>query len=128
MEKTNSLIFCLLFIAATLGSAQENKTNKTFTMIYTPGESWNYQIPFNEQLFFAEHSQHLQKLRKNGLIIVGGRYADKGFMLLQARDSVAADSIVKMDLSVKHHIFDVELFEFRPFYYGCIEKHSKQDN
>ena len=127
MNKRNPLIFCLLFLALTLGNAQEKK-NKTFTMIYTPGEGWNHQIPFNEQPYFTEHSQHLQKLRKNGKIIVGGRYSDKGFMLLQARDSIAADSIVKMDPTVEHQIFKVELFEFKPFYYGCVEKQSMQGN
>ena len=121
MNQRNSLIFCLLLLALALGNAQEKK-NKTFTMIYTPGESWKHQIPFNEQPYFEEHSQHLQKLRKSGKIIVGGRYADKGFMLLQAGDSIAADSIVKMDPAIVHHIFDVELFEFKPFYYGCVER------
>ena len=128
MKAKHTLIFCFLFLAVAVCFAQEEEASKTFTMIYTPGKKWNHQIPFNEQPYFAEHSQHLQKLRKEGKIKLGGRYSDKGFMLLYAKDSMEADSIVKKDLSVRHQIFEVELFEFKPFYYGCVEKENKQNN
>ncbi len=102
--------------------AQEATESKLFTMIYTPGEKWDHTITFDQQPFFKEHSSHLQKLRKEGRIVIGGRYSDKGFMLLKAKDSIEADAVVKMDPSVTHQIFEVALFEFSTFYKGCVER------
>lgn len=114
----------LLFFAWALGSsiAQKTAESKLFTMIYTPGEEWDHTITFDQQPFFKEHSMHLQKLRKEGRIIIGGRYSDKGFMILKAKDSLEADAVIKMDPSVSHRIFKVALFEFMPFYEGCVER------
>ena len=91
-------------------------------MIYTPGEKWDHNIPFGQQPFAKEHSMHLQQLRKEGRIVIGGRYSDKGFMLLKAKDSLEADAIIKMDPAVTHQIFDVGLFELNTFYEGCVER------
>ena len=102
--------------------AQTEKDIKLFTMIYTPGEKWDATIAFDQQPFFKEHSAHLQKLRKEGRIVIGGRYSDKGFMLLKAKDSLEAVAVITMDPSVTHQIFDVALFKFSPFYEGCVER------
>ena len=118
------LTCCLsLFLLVSIPCLSQNGAEtKLFTMIYTPGEKWDQSIPFSQQPFSKEHSMHLQKLRKEGRIVIGGRYSDKGFMLLKAKDSLEADAIIKLDPSVTHQIFDVALFEFSTFYEGCIER------
>ncbi len=122
MKTSKQYIFGFLFFTISFCQAQEKKLDKTFTMIYTPGKNWNHQVTFDKQHYFVEHSQHLQKLRKNGKIALGGRYSDKGFMLLYAKDSIEAHSIIMEDPSVSNQIFDVELFEFRAFYSGCLNR------
>ncbi len=114
----NCLSIFILFAASSFGQTEDE--SKLFTMIYTPGEKWNHEITFDKQPFFNEHSAHIQKLRKEGRIVIGGRYSNKGFMLLRAKDSIEANAIVGKDLSVANQIFDVELFEFNPFYEGCV--------
>ena len=92
-----------------------------FAMIYTTGSGWDTTKTVNKQAYFAEHSRHLQRLRKEDKIVIGGRYSDKGFMILKAKDLSEAQSIVASDTSVIHKTFQVELFPFSPFYKGCIE-------
>ena len=118
------LLIWVLPIIVCLG--QTEGETKVFAMIYTPGENWNYEITFDQQPFFIAHSKHIQKLRKEGSIVIGGRYSDKGFMLLRAKDSIKAVTIVEKDPSVTNGIFDVELFEFSTFYSGCLQ--NKKNN
>lgn len=108
----------MLFATCCFGQSVEE--TKLFAMIYTPGEKWNHEISFDKQSFFAEHSKHIQNLRKTGYIVVGGRYSDKGFMLLRSKDSLEAQAIVQKDPSVTNQIFHVDLFEFRTFYEGYV--------
>lgn len=115
----------LYFVSITFCLGQAKEETKLFAMIYTPGEKWNHDITFDEQPFFSEHSKHIQKLRKEGSIVIGGRYSDKGFMLLRAVDSSKAAAVVQKDPSVTNDIFKVELFEFNAFYTGCVGEKTK---
>ena len=119
----NFILLC--FVSFTFCSGQVKDKTKLFAMIYTPGEKWNHDIAFDQQPFFSEHSKHIQKLRKEGSIVIGGRYSDKGFMLLRAADSSKAAAVVRKDPSVTNNIFTVELFEFNAFYSGCVGEKTK---
>ena len=116
--------FILVLTISSMGYAQENE--KLFAMIYSKGKGWNENIATSEQAYFKAHSLHLQNLRKQGKILVGGRYADLGFMILKAEDAKEAESITKQDSSVVSGTFKVELFEFHTFYTGCVGS-TKQD-
>ncbi|MEM9362569.1 MAG: hypothetical protein AAGA43_08040 [Bacteroidota bacterium] len=120
----NFVLLCAVSITFCLGQVKDE--TKLFAMIYTPGKKWNHDITFSQQPFFSEHSKHIQKLRKEGSIAIGGRYSDKGFMLLRATDSSKAIEIVMKDPSVTNAVFEVELFEFNTFYNGCLE--NKEGN
>ena len=115
-------IFYILtyFLIGVLGcSAQNSVEPKLFAMIYTTGDNWDDSKEFQEQTYFMPRSRHLSKLRKEVVIPIGGRYGDKGFMLLKAKDRAAAEAIIKLDSSVTYKTFNVELHEFEAFYKGC---------
>ncbi|MEM9076434.1 MAG: YciI family protein [Bacteroidota bacterium] len=116
---SNCLLLCILPVILCFGQTKDE--TKLFAMIYSPGNEWNHNITFDQQSFFMEHSKHIQNLRKEGKVVVGGRYSDKGFMILRAKDSINAVAIVQQDPSVTNSVFEVEPFEFRPFYSGCVE-------
>ena len=117
-------VLTIAFAFSSTGYAQENE--KLFAMIYSKGKEWNEKVPASEQAYFKDHSLHLQRLRKQGQIIVGGRYSDVGFMILKAEDAIKAKKITKQDSSVVKGTFKVELFEFQPFYNGCIGKTEQE--
>lgn len=101
---------------------QQSVEQQLFAMIYTTGAKWDMDKQPHEQAYFKAHSKHMKDLRQSGKIVIGGRYEDKGFMLLRAKNLEEANAIVESDSSVMYGTFQVELFRFNPFYYGCIEK------
>ncbi len=123
--KKNMSLFVFFIGAVSFCFSQNPEQNKLFTMIYTTGEKWNDTISTSKQAYFKEHSEHLVALRKKGVLIMGGRYSDKGFMILKAKDIDEANAITRKDVSVVHRTFKVEIFEFNPFYEGCIGNEQK---
>jgi len=106
-------IITIALTFSSIGYAQENE--KLYAMIYSQGNQWNENISTSEQAYFKEHSLHLQNLRKEGKILIGGRYSDFGFMILKANSMKDAKLITQKDASVVNGTFKVELFEFQTF-------------
>jgi hypothetical protein len=44
----------------------------------------NFCDPAHEQSWFREHSANLRRLREDGSLVLGARYADKGLVVLSA--------------------------------------------
>lgn len=120
MRKTVAILFPILL--GGLIHAQPASNSPWFAMIYRKGANWDNSKEVAKQAYFSAHVQHLSKLEKEGRIPIGGRFSDKGFMLLKAGSMEAAQAVIKQDLSVTNGVFTVELHPFSPFYYGCIGK------
>ena len=122
---------CLLFLVvlASLSFAQpqgsysqQTTPAKTyFIAIFSPGPEWVADKQANEQVGFKEHSANLQRLRAEKRIPIGGRYADKGMLIIEANDEEDARSLFAGDVMVQKKTFNLELHQFRPFYKGAIE-------
>jgi uncharacterized protein YciI len=123
LSKRSLIYFLFLFFSSCLfAQSANNSKDKLFAMIYSTGKNWDKNLKTSEQAFFKEHSEHLQKLRKEAKILIGGKYSDFGFIILKVKDLSEAKNIVEKDLSVKFGTFKAEVHEFIPFYYGAIEK------
>jgi len=96
-----------------------------FLVQFSTGPGWVADKPPHEQLHFAAHSANLRRLRDAGLLLVGARYADKGIVIVRAVDAAAVDKELDADPSVRAGVFKAEVFEFSPFYDGCIPKPTK---
>ncbi len=75
-----------------------------------------------EQNSMKEHSALMQKLRKEGTTVLGGRYSDKGLLIMRASSEADLLSVLSVDPSVQAGTMKFELFPFSPFYDGCVEK------
>lgn len=115
------LITVLLLLSSVITGFSQ-KEQKLFAMVYSKGTAWNDSLAASEQQSFKQHSTHLQNLRKENSIVIGGRYSDYGFMILKTKSIDEAKVITQRDSSVINKVFKVELFEFLPFYEGCIEQ------
>ena len=94
---------------------------KYFIAIFSRGPAWEANKQATEQIGFKEHSENLRRLRSEKRIPVGGRYGEKGMVILEANSEGEARSHFASDLMVTKKSFDLELHEFRPFYKGSIE-------
>jgi uncharacterized protein YciI len=91
-----------------------------FAVEFRTGPKWDATKPPNEQAHFQEHSKNLQTLRKSGRILVGGRYTDRGLLILSGASEEEVRGLFASDPSVANGVFVFDVWEFRPFYSGCV--------
>ncbi len=108
-------------------SAPANESShKLFAVEFKVGARWVAGRAPHEQEYFREHSANLRKLREQGSLIVGGRYSDKGLVVLSAESESAARAMVEQDPSVKNGTFSYELHEFSVFYGGSVQPQRRK--
>lgn len=93
-----------------------------YIVTYTTGSSWDAAKTPQEQLYFKEHSANLSKLRKEGVIKMGARYADKGIIVIKARTLSVARELILADAAVANKLFVADIQKFNLFYEGCVER------
>ncbi len=97
-----------------------------FIVHLTTGPGWNREKPAHEQTGFKEHSQNLNRLRTDGMLVMGARYqdnvADKGMLILRAKSLDAVRAEFAADPMVKDKLFALDIAEFKPFYDGFIAR------
>jgi hypothetical protein len=91
---------------------------KLFAVTITTGPAWDAAKPASEQKFFREHSVHLARLRAENVSVLGGRYGDKGLVLVRAADEAAARAELAKDPSIAAGVFQATVEEYRPFQHG----------
>lgn len=92
--------------------------SRLFAVEIQTGPGWDAAKPPQAQAFFKEHSAHLKQLRDAGRIRAGARYADKGFLVLEAADESEARTWMEADPSMRAGTFRFTLSEMRVFYPG----------
>jgi uncharacterized protein YciI len=89
---------------------------------FTTGPAWVADKPPHEQQHFASHSANLKRLRTEEKLVLGARYSDRGVVILRAASEAEARAALDADESVRAGVFQAEIFEFRPFYDGCVSR------
>lgn len=111
--------------AAQFAAAQDTtaarKPAALFVVTFSLGEAWEKDKPAHEQLYFKEHSANLKRLRQEKKLLLGGRYSDKGMILITAENEAAARAEFQNDPMIANKLFNLELHLFSPFYKGCVE-------
>jgi uncharacterized protein YciI len=92
-----------------------------FIVIYTMGEGWDESKSPDEQTYFKEHSSFLSNLHSEKTILIGGRYSDKGMIIIKAADYPTAKNIIESDSAVISKTFNSEIYPINFFYKGCIQ-------
>lgn len=102
-------------------SSQDPAAKQYFIAIFSRGPAWDEAKAANEQVGFKEHSENLRRLRTEKRIPIGGRYGEKGMVIVEAKNEDEARTLFASDLMVQKKTFTLELHQFRPFYKGTIE-------
>lgn len=122
--------FLLLVAAACvtgLATAQETKpADSLYIVTYTTGSLWDNTKQAYEQPYFKDHSANLGKLRKEGVITAGARYADKGIIFIKAKSMLAARDFILTDPAVVNKLFTADIQKLSVYYEGCIEKNKSK--
>lgn len=92
-----------------------------FAVEFRLGAKWDASKKPHEQAYFREHSANLKRLRDDGRLVMGARYADKGFVLLAAVSQAEAQGWIEADPAVQNQMFAYDIHPFQVFYAGCVE-------
>jgi hypothetical protein len=65
-----------------------------------------------------EHSANLARLRAENISVLGGRYADKGLLLVRAASEAAVRAELAQDPAIAAGVFQASVEEYRPFQHG----------
>lgn len=115
------LILFPLFVKAQSLTNNADTALKSFVVLYTTGESWDHTKKPQEQAYFMDHSKHLGSLRTRGVIKIGGRYSDKGMLIIQAKSMADAESLITADKAISNKLFNASIFPVSFFMKGCID-------
>lgn len=102
-------------------AARTETPTKLFAIQFTTGPAWNSPAEVKDPLF-KQHSDNLQRMRREGLVQFGARYGEKGLVVVHARDEAAVRAQVAQDPSVAAGLFVAEVHEFRPFFHGTTHR------
>ena len=97
-----------------------------FAVEFRTGPGWDPAKSAAEQAHFREHSANLARLRKEGRVVVGARYSDKGFIVMSGSTADDVRALLDADPAVQQRVFDVEVNEFFVFYAGCVSAASRR--
>ena len=118
-----TIIACLMLaLPLALHANEPTSPEKFFLVQFTLGEAWVADKAPNEQAHFAEHSANLKRLRTEGKLLLGGRYADKGIIIVKGASEQEVRAEIEKDLSVVKGTFNAVVHPFAPFYDGCVER------
>lgn len=115
-------VMLLLMTSNAVFGSDSTPAMKQFLVHFSLGPAWLPSKAPNEQTAFAEHGRNLKRLRDEGRITVGARYADKGMIVLLADNEAAARKEMDADPGVLSGIFLYELHELKVFYEGELKK------
>jgi hypothetical protein len=87
-----------------------------FVVHFETGPTWNKSLPPAEQTAFKEHSANLGRLRKEGVITFGARYAEVGMIFIEADSIEAVRSMIDADPGVRAGIFVYRVDALSVFY------------
>ncbi|MBI3886380.1 MAG: nuclear transport factor 2 family protein [Opitutae bacterium] len=109
----------LSLVAALPAFAQATPAKEPlFAARFGPGPNWDAAKPANEQKHFAEHSANLARLRRDGVILLGARYADTGLLVVHAVDADAARAHFGSDPAIAAGVFTLAVDAFNAFFPG----------
>lgn len=102
-------------------NSQSQSTDSLYVVTYTTGPTWDINKQPFEQPYFKEHSTRLSQLRKDGVIKFGGRYGEKGMIVIASKSFSIAKELILSDDAVIHKLFDADIQKLNIFYEGCLE-------
>lgn len=120
--KALGYVVALVLCTQVTFAQQTSPVDSLYIVTYTTGPKWDHAKVPHEQLYFTEHSANLGKLRKEGVIKAGARYAEKGIIFIKAPSLVAAREIIFADQAVVNQLFVADVQKLIVFYDGCIDR------
>ena len=99
-----------------------SQPERLFAVRFQPGTGWDPSRTPGEQTGFAAHSANLQRLAREGAIVLGGRFGELGLIVVRARDAEAARALFADDPSTAAKVFDMRIDPWATIFDGCVKR------
>ena len=93
-----------------------------FAVRFRPGSAWIDSKSASDQTGFAAHSANLQRLRREGSLVLGGRFADVGLIVVKAADPTAARVLFATDPTIGSDVFSIQIDPWSTIFAGCTDE------
>ena len=79
----------------------------TFVILWAPGPAWVAGKTVREQPYWAEHAAFMDPLFENGMVVLGGPFADGtgSLVVVEAENEQEVADVFALDPFVEHDIF-----------------------
>ena len=80
---------------------------KTFMILWAPGSAWVAGKTVREQPHWTEHAKFMESLFENGMVVLGGPFADAtgSLVIVEAENEQEVADVFAKDPFVVHGIF-----------------------
>lgn len=85
----------------------------TFVILWAPGSAWVEGRAVREQPYWAEHATFMDSLFENGMVVLGGPFADAtgALVIVEAENEQEVADVFARDPFVEHDIFAKSSFK-----------------
>ncbi|XOV78676.1 MAG: hypothetical protein ACFHVJ_17325 [Aestuariibacter sp.] len=111
-----SYLYILPLLIALSFQIHADNADPVFVVHFEIGPNWQKGLAPNQQSGFDEHSQNLQRLRKNGTIKFGARYQQYGLIFITAASLEDASKLLDADPGVISGLFTYRIAKMNIFY------------
>jgi len=95
-----------------------NRMKKTFMILWAPGPAWVEGKTVREQPHWAEHAAFMDPLFENGMVVLGGPFADAtgSLVIVEAENEHEVADLFARDPFVEHAIFALRSLKQWPLF------------
>jgi uncharacterized protein YciI len=119
MTRAISVLAIAAVLAGWAAASQTTQSANAFAVRFQPGAAWDRSKAPADQAGFRSHSANLQRLRSEGRILLGGRFADLGLIVLTASDLAAAREQFAGDETIAAKVFTIQIDPWSTIFDGC---------
>jgi ketosteroid isomerase-like protein len=91
---------------------------KLYAVRLTKGPAWDEAKSPNDQAGMREHSANIERLRREGTLVLGARFGELGLLVLRVPDTVAVQAQLAPDPAIAGGVFKTQVDVFSPFAHG----------
>lgn len=123
--KTRAMALVLVaipLIASAWVARPQVPENVLWAVTFTPGPGWKENVRPDSQPYFGGHSRNLGRLRRDSVIVAGGRFGRFGLMILRGPTEAGIREHFAGDSTIVTRVFDVTVDRWYTVYGGTLTR------
>lgn len=112
----------VLLGATGVGAPRAGQESVLWAVTFTPGPGWKDNVRPDSQAYFREHSRNLGQLRRDSVIVAGGRFGRFGLMIMKGTSDAEVHQRFANDSTIVTRVFDITVDRWYTVYGGTLSR------